>query len=95
MDGVLRAYDADSGDLLWSYDTVRSFDALGGYEGRGGSFGGAAGPVLADGMLYVTSGYGIYEHMPGNVLLAFGPKAPFKAPAKAPVSGAGPGAAAP
>jgi polyvinyl alcohol dehydrogenase (cytochrome) len=24
-------------------------------------------------MLYVNSGYGIYMHMPGNVLLAFGP----------------------
>ena len=95
MDGVLRAYDADSGDLLWSFDTVRSFEALGGYEGRGGSFGGAAGPVFADGMLYVNSGYGIYEHMPGNVLLAFGPKAPVTAPKKNPVSGAGPGAAAP
>jgi hypothetical protein len=25
-------------------------------------------------MLYMNSGYGIYEHMPGNVLLAFGLK---------------------
>ena len=91
MDGVLRAYDAGSGELLWSFDTVRRFEALGGHEGRGGSFGGAAGPVFAEGMLYVNSGYGIYEHMPGNVLLAFGPKAP----AGAEVSGADPGAAAP
>jgi hypothetical protein len=29
---------------------------------------------VADGMLYVNSGYGIYQHMPGNVLLAFAPK---------------------
>ena len=28
--------------------------------------------VIHDGMLYQTSGYGIYFHMPGNVLLAFG-----------------------
>ena len=30
------------------------------------------GPTFGDGMLYVNSGYGIYFHMPGNVLLAFG-----------------------
>jgi polyvinyl alcohol dehydrogenase (cytochrome) len=77
MDGVLRAYAADSGELLWQYDTLHSYHALGGVEGRGGSFGGGSGPVLVDGMLYITSGYGIYEHMPGNVLLAFGlPESP-------------------
>jgi hypothetical protein len=27
---------------------------------------------VADGMIFVNSGYGIYLHMPGNVLLAFG-----------------------
>ena len=30
------------------------------------------GPAVAAGMLYVNSGYGLYFHMPGNVLLAFG-----------------------
>ena len=35
---------------------------------------GATGPVLSGNMLFVNSGYGIYFHMPGNVLLAFGPK---------------------
>jgi hypothetical protein len=29
--------------------------------------------VVADGMIYVNSGYGIYNHMPGNLLLAIGP----------------------
>jgi hypothetical protein len=29
--------------------------------------------VVYDGMVYQTSGYGIYFHMPGNVLLAFAP----------------------
>jgi len=72
MDGILRAYAADSGEILWQFDTVREFDTLSGVTGRGGSFGGGSGPVLADGMLYVNSGYGIYDHMPGNVLLAFG-----------------------
>ena len=34
---------------------------------------GAAGPVVAAGMLFVPSGYvGVRNGMPGNVLLAFG-----------------------
>ena len=74
MDGVLRLYDRESGDVLWSFDSAREYQALGGGEGRGGSFGGGAGPVFDDGMMYVNSGYGIYFHMPGNVLLAFGLK---------------------
>jgi polyvinyl alcohol dehydrogenase (cytochrome) len=32
---------------------------------------GSNGPVVHDGVLYVNSGYGIYWHLPGNVLLAF------------------------
>ena len=27
-------------------------------------------------MIFVNSGYGIYLHMPGNVLLAFGKRTP-------------------
>ena len=73
MDGVLRAYDPASGKILWQYDTAREFPALGGAKGLGGSMGGSSGPVIRDGMVYVTSGYGIYFHMPGNVLLAFAP----------------------
>ncbi|MBM70736.1 MAG: dehydrogenase [Haliea sp.] len=76
MDGVLRAYDKATGKVLWSYDSVRSFDTTDGGTALGGSFGGAAGPVFSDGMMFVNSGYGIYFHMPGNVFLAFGPKTP-------------------
>ncbi|GAB3311171.1 outer membrane protein assembly factor BamB family protein [Haliea atlantica] len=72
MDGVLRLYEQDSGEVLWSFDSAREYPVLGGGSGRGGSFGGGAGPVFDDGMMYVNSGYGIYFHMPGNVLLAFG-----------------------
>ena len=38
----------------------------------GGSLGGGAGPITVDDMLFVSSGYGLYFHMPGNALLAFG-----------------------
>jgi polyvinyl alcohol dehydrogenase (cytochrome) len=71
MDGHLRAYDRMTGKVLWDIDTAVSFDALDGGRGQGGSFGGGSGPVFKDGMLFVNSGYGIYFHMPGNVLLAF------------------------
>jgi polyvinyl alcohol dehydrogenase (cytochrome) len=48
-----------------------SFDTLDGGQAHGGSIGGGAGPVFRGDMMFVNSGYGIYFHMPGNVLLAF------------------------
>jgi polyvinyl alcohol dehydrogenase (cytochrome) len=41
-----------------------------GVPGRGGSLNGP-GATIAGGMLYVSSGYGLFNYMPGNVLLAF------------------------
>ena len=70
MDGRLRAYAAESGKLLWEFDTLREFETVNGVKARGGSLN-ATGPVVAGGMLYVNSGYGILGGMPGNVLLAF------------------------
>jgi polyvinyl alcohol dehydrogenase (cytochrome) len=69
MDGRLRAYDAASGRVVWQYDATQEIATLNG-RGRGGSMGGG-GPVVHDGMVYVNSGYGLYFHMPGNLLLAF------------------------
>ena len=39
-------------------------------KGFGGSFGGGAGPIAFDGLLLLSAGYGLYGHMPGNLLLA-------------------------
>ena len=72
MDGHLRAYDASTGKVIWDLDTAVAFATLDGGEASGGSFGGAAGPVFKDDMMFINSGYGIYFHMPGNVLLAYG-----------------------
>ncbi|MGI9292352.1 MAG: hypothetical protein ACR2PS_00085, partial [Pseudomonadales bacterium] len=72
MDGHLRAYDRETGLVLWDFDTAREFATLSGVTGRGGTIGGGAGAVLKNGRLFINSGYGIYFHMPGNVLLAFG-----------------------
>jgi polyvinyl alcohol dehydrogenase (cytochrome) len=71
MDGVLRLHDASTGALLWSHDTTQEHATITGDTARGGSLGGAAAPVAEDGLLAVSSGYGIYNHMPGNLLLLF------------------------
>lgn len=71
MDGHLRAYDSKSGRVLWDFDTATRFETLNGNKANGGSMGGATGSVFHQDMLFVNSGYGIYFHMPGNVLLAF------------------------
>ncbi len=71
MDGVLRLHAADTGEVLWSYDTTRDHTTVTGDVAHGGSLGGAAAPIAQDGMLVVSSGYGIYNHMAGNLLLAF------------------------
>lgn len=71
MDGRMRAYDRETGKVVWEFDSTRQFDAVGGGSTSGGSFSGAAGPVLDGDMMFLSSGYGIYFHMPGNALLAF------------------------
>jgi polyvinyl alcohol dehydrogenase (cytochrome) len=70
MDGRLRAYDEASGKVVWEYQTRQPVATVSGEHARGGSMGGG-GPVVQDGMLLVNSGYNIYFHLPGNVLLAF------------------------
>jgi polyvinyl alcohol dehydrogenase (cytochrome) len=70
LDGHIRAYSAEDGRILWDFDTARDFETVNGVPGRGGSIDGP-GPVVADGMLFVNSGYGSFSQMAGNVLLAF------------------------
>ena len=70
-DGVLRAFDASNGRIIWSYDTFREFTGVNGLKGKGGSII-RGGPAIVNSMLYQTSGYGhLAMGMPGNVLLAF------------------------
>ena len=71
MDGHLRAYRAGDGKVVWDFDSAVSYDTINGVKAMGGSFGGGTGPVLKGRRLFVNSGYGIYFHMPGNVLLVF------------------------
>jgi polyvinyl alcohol dehydrogenase (cytochrome) len=71
-DGVVRALSADTGQVLWEYDTIRDVETVNRVPARGGSMG-APGPTIAGGMVFVGSGYlGVRSGTPGNVLLAFG-----------------------
>ena len=70
QDGGMRAYSTKDGEILWTYDTNKTFDTVNGVKANGGSIDGP-GPVVADGMVYVTSGNGGFFGRPGNVLLAF------------------------
>ncbi len=70
MDGHLRAYSTAGGKIAWDYDTLRDFETVNGVKAHGGSLN-ATGPTIANGMLFVTSGYAQLTGMPGNVLLAF------------------------
>ncbi|HEY0686492.1 MAG TPA: PQQ-binding-like beta-propeller repeat protein [Steroidobacter sp.] len=74
LDGFLHAFDAKTGELLFKFDTARAFDTFNGVTATGGSIDNAT-IVAANGMLFVSSGYGLFGQMPGNVLLAFRPKA--------------------
>jgi len=70
-DGGVRAYSTKDGHIVWKFDTNREFPTINGLRAKGGSMNGPA-PVVAGGMLYVSSGYGVFGLRPGNVLLAFG-----------------------
>jgi polyvinyl alcohol dehydrogenase (cytochrome) len=70
LDGHLRAYSTETGDVLWDVDTAREFTTVNGKPARGGSMDGA-GPAVVDGMVFVNSGYGQWGGIPGNVLLVF------------------------
>jgi polyvinyl alcohol dehydrogenase (cytochrome) len=70
LDGKVRAYDIDSGEILWQTETAKAFNASNGIEGHGGSID-VGGQVIADGWLYVQSGYSMFGQLPGNVLLAY------------------------
>jgi polyvinyl alcohol dehydrogenase (cytochrome) len=69
--GVLYAYSTDDGKALWRFDTAREFETVNGVAAKGGNINGA-GPVVANGMVFVPSGYSeLGNGVRGNVLLAF------------------------
>jgi len=71
MDGGLRAYSTKDGSMVWEFDTNKEFTTVNGVTAKGASINGA-GAAIANGMLFVNSGYGALGGRPGNVLLALG-----------------------
>jgi polyvinyl alcohol dehydrogenase (cytochrome) len=72
LDGHMRAFSTADGEMLWDFDTAKTYDTVNGVPAKGGSIDGA-GPVVGGGMLFFNSGYPRNGGMPGNVLLAFAP----------------------
>ncbi|MEM7612787.1 MAG: PQQ-binding-like beta-propeller repeat protein [Pseudomonadota bacterium] len=72
LDGFIRIYAKQDGELLWEYDTKMPVMGINGLQARGGGMSGA-GPMVADGYLISNSGYGLYFHEPGNMLAVFAP----------------------
>lgn len=70
IDGFLRVFDVESGDLLFRFNTAREFDSINGISARGGSIDNAT-IVANNGLLLVSSGYSLFNETPGNVLMAF------------------------
>ena len=66
LDGTLRAYDAKTGEVKWTTDTLR----LQHENTRFGSIDGG-GPIVVGPRLFVNSGYGRFNQLPGNALVAF------------------------
>jgi polyvinyl alcohol dehydrogenase (cytochrome) len=70
MNGRFRAFDAATGKVVWEADTAAPVTTVLGREAKGGVMDGA-GPTIAGGMVYVSSGYQGRSGSPGNVLLAY------------------------
>ena len=70
LDGKVRAYDLADGEVLWQAETAKPFETRNGIEGHGGAID-VSGQVIADGWLYVQSGYSMFGQLPGNILLAY------------------------
>ena len=80
LDGRLWALDVSTGETRWQHDSWQQYDVVNGDraqqddEGRSYAEGGAFdahGPMLADDLLIVASGYGNFGQRGGNALLVF------------------------
>ncbi len=61
---------ASTGEVVWEFDTARTFETVNGVTAKGGAMDGA-GPAIANGMVVMTSGMGFAGGAAGNVSLRF------------------------
>jgi polyvinyl alcohol dehydrogenase (cytochrome) len=71
IDGAMRAFDSESGKMIWEFNTNRDFQTVNGVKASGGAIDGP-GAVVVNGMVFFNSGSALGR--PGNVLLAFAPE---------------------
>ncbi len=72
MDGILRAYDARSGQVTWSFDVGQAvFQPINTANLMKGDTMNGAGVTIAGGMLFQISGYKTGNAKAPNLLLAF------------------------
>ncbi|MGH1371302.1 MAG: PQQ-binding-like beta-propeller repeat protein [Cellvibrionaceae bacterium] len=70
LDGILRAYNSITGEVVWQTETAKAFAGVNGIAGKGGSID-VDGAVIGDGTLVIHSGYSMFGQLPGNVLLSY------------------------
>ncbi len=70
IDGHLRAYSTIAGNLVWDFDTAKTYQTVNGRSVGGGALG-HGGATIVSGMLYVNSGDDGKGGVTGHVLLAF------------------------
>ena len=71
LDGRLRAYAREDGELIWQKNLLGEYDSVSGEVATGGAFSGG-GVLVANGLVYVNAGYGYNNHIPGNALIVLG-----------------------
>lgn len=75
LDGWFRAYDSDTGKIVWDDSTTaRTYDTLNGIKGQPGGGIDGMGPTVANGMVYILSGNNGAARVGSNgvnVLLAY------------------------
>ena len=70
LDGVLRAFHADTGEQLWTFDTHRQFAAVNGGFAEGGAIA-VGGAYVTGGEIFLSSGYALVDQLPGNAFILF------------------------
>jgi polyvinyl alcohol dehydrogenase (cytochrome) len=69
--GRLFAVSSADGKQIWEFNTAQEFSTVNKIAARGGAIA-SAGPVVSDGMVFISTGYGILSGASsGNILLAF------------------------
>jgi len=73
LGGEVMIFDSKKGSLLKTLDTIGPKQTINGVAGKGGSIDAHAISAGA-GMVFINSGYGMFNQTPGNVLIAYRPK---------------------